>query len=117
MAGFTVLCYQISQVVAGLLASTACGRVLTGTNWKCTSEVVAQDWMLPEYNDKTWPAAVAAAPHSTSDIHKVLDGISEKAFWIWTINHGYGNTKIDATVYCRVTLQGWHHIVSHHVKD
>jgi hypothetical protein len=95
------------QVVAGLLASTSDERVLTGSKWKCTSQVTATtQWMLPSYDDKSWPAAVVAAPHSASDIHNVLQGISLKASWIWTEKSGYRGTTIDATVYCRVTLGG-----------
>lgn len=95
------------QVVAGFLASTSDERVLTGNNWKCVSQIAATDnWTSVDFNDKNWSPAVVAAPHSASDIHNVLQGISLKASWIWTLNHGYNGAKIDATVYCRLTLSG-----------
>lgn len=95
------------QVVAGLLASTADERILTDSNWKCTSQVSATDkWTSIDFDDKLWPAAVVAAKHSENDIHKVLPGISLKANWIWTAFSGYQGPKIDSTVYCRLTVSG-----------
>lgn len=93
----------IVQVVAGLLASTSDGRLLTNSLWKCTTQPTATNWMSPTYNDSMWPAAVVAAPHSSSDIHRVIAGISTNASWIWTVNNGYGR-GIDTSVYCRFTL-------------
>lgn len=90
------------KVIAGMLASIGDDYFVTGRSWKCSARYY-RNWMLPSYNDASWPAAVYVLPNSPSNsIHGRLPEISSNAAWIWTRNF---RGRIDTPVYCRGRLR------------
>ena len=85
-------------VIAGILASTDDGSLLTDSSWKCTNQHFS-GWETVEFDDSQWPAAHQVAIHETLP-WKIVPGIRTNAYWIWTRNYVNG----DWTVYCRKDL-------------
>lgn len=85
-------------VIAGILASTDDGSILTDSSWKCTNQHYA-GWETVGFDDSDWPAAHQVAIHQTLP-WKLVPGIRTNAFWIWTRHYVNG----DWTVYCRKDL-------------
>ena len=90
------------KVVAGMLASIGDDYFVTDRSWKC-SATYYDNWMLPGYNDSSWPDAVIVLPNAPSNPHHGRrPEISSGASWIWTANF---RTSIDTPVYCRGRLR------------
>jgi len=84
--------------VAGILASTDDGSILTDSSWKCTN-VYYEGWQLVDFDDSCWPSAHVIALHQTSP-WTLVEGIKTNAYWIWTPKYTGG----DLVVYCRKNI-------------
>jgi len=83
-----------------MLASIGNDYFVTDRSWKC-SAVYYNDWMLPSYNDSSWPdAVIAMQPRSPNPVRPL--GISPNALNIWTANF---IGSVDSPVYCRGHLR------------
>jgi len=86
----------------GIMASDSAGDV-TDASWKCT-RVYYVDWVLPEFNDSSWPAVWVKTANgdrsSAINSGTPLADLSYRASWIWAAD--YHTTSNYA--YCRITL-------------
>jgi hypothetical protein len=82
----------------GFIASTDDGEI-TDSSWKCSAEVPASGWELPDYDDTMWTDADVIGPHGMRP-WGMRPGISGEAMWIWAP----GLPRGDATVYFRKTF-------------
>jgi hypothetical protein len=89
-------CVHAFKKVAGFLASTSDGLLLTDSSWKCTSQPQTAGWADPNFNDNSWPAAVMVSPNRSPDVHGIIAEINSNAYWIWAADSGSSGT-----VYCR----------------
>ena len=87
-------------VIAGILASSDDDSILTNSNWKCTN-VFHNNWMSAGFVDSSWPSATQICANGEG-IWGLINGISRKAYWIWTPN--YISNNGDRSVYCRLNI-------------
>ena len=91
-------------VVAGILASSSDGRILTSSNWKCTYNTPPSTWTAVGYDDSLWPAAVESYQNVNAPDWGTLSGISPSAWWIWTGPRDSNGAGFHSIAYCRYTL-------------
>ena len=65
----------------GILGSFSNGLV-TNASWRCDS-VKYPGWNFPDFDDRSWPAAVEVASHGDMP-WGIISGIASTAKWIWT---------------------------------
>jgi hypothetical protein len=99
---------HLTAAMFGIIASDSAGFVTDGS-WKCTQKVYA-DWMLPDYDDSAWPAAMVEEVNGnrTSVLNRIwhgwlpIVGISNRASWIWA--QDYNATLANNYAHCRLRL-------------
>ena len=107
--------------MATVVADT--GEIMnTDATWKCwgadghRTTAPPADWMMSDFDDSSWPAAVAWGRNDGDDTHwaafipmpagypatagHVKPGIADDAEWIWT-----GDAESHNDVYCRGKLR------------
>ena len=89
-------------VVAGILASTVDGRIITNQGWKCTANTPPASWATAEFDDRAWPAAVVSYRNQNAPIWGTLPGISQHAWWIWTGQRSSTRPGFRPVAYCRL---------------
>ena len=88
-----------TQGYAGILASASSGNMITNSQWKCLATVTSNDWMMPSYDDASWPAAVeifANFPGTWPWAN--IPSINPLAQWIWTTSQ----PTTQQIIYCRL---------------
>ena len=94
---------------AGLLASTADGRVVTSCDWRCTDSTPPSDWMMVDFDDNDWEQASAEEQNNDEALHyeKYMPNINNCSYWIWSNFVPESNEYyfgFNAYAYCRLKL-------------
>ena len=84
--------------VAGILASTPDGFILTNSTWKCSNTWYAQ-WNDVVFNDSSWQPAVEIGLNGSPPWFQI-SSVHANASWIWN-NQGF----TDLIIYCRLNLR------------
>ena len=85
---------------AGILGSLS-NALVTDSRWKCTGRgnryrIKGKYWTKALFDDSDWPQAVEYFPNRGWTYWGKMSDISDKAFWIWTVDKGKHEE-----VYCR----------------
>ena len=90
--------------VAGILASSTGGSVLTSCWWLCTPSTPAAGWMNPGFDASSWSPAVAIQQNGPNTYWGTQGFVNRSAYWIWT-NYPTDNlASVKTDAYCRFEL-------------
>ena len=99
---------------AGILGSFDNGLV-TDTRWKCIGLEERHRWrkalIKANYDDNSWPQAVAYYPNREWTVLGGFSEISGNAYWIWS-----ADKRTNGEVYCRRRVSDVSAVVQHSPK-